>query len=138
MSKAQNLLKECLIITKHVEHAALIKLKDGSVLFSNKVLPCMVTQQAHLFIHAFYKNLLQVRREGLYFKDKHFTCVRADDNSIYAKWVNQGLVAAKTDTYILLATYSQGMYPSVCVEAVEKLGNQAPHFHVCFPSYSWR
>uniref|UniRef100_A0A8D0HG82 Profilin-4 n=1 Tax=Sphenodon punctatus TaxID=8508 RepID=A0A8D0HG82_SPHPU len=132
MSKAQNLLKECLIITKHVEHAALIKLKDGSVFTSTPGF------HAHLFIHAFYKNLLQVRREGLYFKDKHFTCVRADDNSIYAKWVNQGLVAAKTDTYILLATYSQGMYPSVCVEAVEKLGNQAPHFHVCFPSYSWR
>uniref|UniRef100_A0A8D0HV76 Profilin n=1 Tax=Sphenodon punctatus TaxID=8508 RepID=A0A8D0HV76_SPHPU len=79
--------------------------------------------QTHLFIHTFYKNLLQVRREGLYFKNKHFAWVRADDNSIYVKWQDQGLVAAKTDTYILLATYSQGMYPSVCVEAVEKLAD---------------
>lgn len=33
-----------------------------------------------------------------------------------------GLVVVKTKTFILVATYRMGMYPSVCVEAVEKLG----------------
>lgn len=31
----------------------------------------------------------------------------------------------KTKTFILVATYRVGMYPSVCVEAVEKLGKRA-------------
>lgn len=33
-----------------------------------------------------------------------------------------GLIVVKTKTFILVATYKAGMYPSVCVEAVEKLG----------------
>lgn len=33
-----------------------------------------------------------------------------------------GLIAVKTNAFILIATYKVGMYPSVCVEAVEKLG----------------
>ena len=32
----------------------------------------------------------------------------------------------KTRTFILVATYRVGMYPSVCVEAVEKLGKRMP------------
>lgn len=32
-------------------------------------------------------------------------------------------MAVKTKLYIVVGTYSEGMYPSVCVEAVEKLGN---------------
>ncbi|XP_010145791.1 PREDICTED: profilin-4, partial [Eurypyga helias] len=33
-----------------------------------------------------------------------------------------GLIVVKAKTFILVATYRVGMYPSVCVEAVEKLG----------------
>lgn len=36
---------------------------------------------------------------------------------------NEGLVLVKTEMYIICATYTRGMYPSVCVEAVEKLGD---------------
>ena len=36
----------------------------------------------------------------------------------------RGLVLVRTATLLLLATYGDSMYPSVCVEAVEKLGNQ--------------
>ena len=33
-----------------------------------------------------------------------------------------GMVLVKTTTLMLVATYADHMYPSVCVEAVEKLG----------------
>uniref|UniRef100_A0A8C8RVY1 Profilin n=1 Tax=Pelusios castaneus TaxID=367368 RepID=A0A8C8RVY1_9SAUR len=122
MNQVQLLLNDCLIKTKHVEHAAIIKLRDGTVSLAG-VDSDISTDNALLFSYAFLKNLLQVRREGLYFKEKHYKCVRADESSIYLKNEDGGLIAVKTNSYILVATYSEGMYPSVCVEAVEKLGN---------------
>jgi profilin len=38
---------------------------------------------------------------------------------------NNGLVVVKTHLYLLVATYTAGMYPSICVEATEKLGKFA-------------
>lgn len=35
---------------------------------------------------------------------------------------NTGVIVVKTHMYLLVATYTEGMYPSVCVEATEKLG----------------
>lgn len=35
---------------------------------------------------------------------------------------NTGVIVVKTGLYLLVATYTEGMYPSVCVEATEKLG----------------
>ena len=34
--------------------------------------------------------------------------------------------AVRTNTLVILATYTEAMYPSVCVEAVEKLGQLQP------------
>uniref|UniRef100_A0A8C3SDZ2 Profilin n=1 Tax=Chelydra serpentina TaxID=8475 RepID=A0A8C3SDZ2_CHESE len=120
MNQIQSLLNDCLIRTKHVEHAAIIKLKDESVW----------PQNASLFSSAFFKNLLHIRREGLYFKEKHYKCVRADECAIYLKNEDRGLIAVKTESYILVATYCEGMYPSVCVEAIEKLGNYFMYMYV--------
>ncbi|XP_074845093.1 profilin-4 [Carettochelys insculpta] len=122
MNQVNYLLNDCLIRTKHVEHAAIIKLKDGTV-WASTVGFNLQPESARLLSSAFLKNLLQVRREGLYFKEKYYKCVRADNCSIYLKNVDGGLIAVKTDLYILIATYSEGMYPSVCVEAVEKLAD---------------
>ncbi|XP_039388472.1 profilin-4 [Mauremys reevesii] len=122
MNQIQSLLNDCLIKTKHVEHAAIIKLKDETVWASTPGFN-LQPQHALLLSSAFFKNLLHVRREGLYFKEQHYKCVRADECSIYLKNEDIGLIAVKTDSYILVATYSEGMYPSVCVEAVEKLAN---------------
>ncbi|XP_012583074.1 PREDICTED: profilin-4 isoform X3 [Condylura cristata] len=72
-------------------------------------------------VNGFAKNPLQARREGLYFKEKDYRCVRADDYSLYAKNENTGVVVVKTHLYLLVATYTEGMYPGVCVEATEKL-----------------
>ena len=38
---------------------------------------------------------------------------------------SRGLVIVRTATLILIGTYSPDMYPSVCVEALEKLGNNS-------------
>ena len=32
------------------------------------------------------------------------------------------MILVKTALYVIVATYNDSMYPSVCVEAVEKLG----------------
>ncbi|EPY74942.1 quinone oxidoreductase PIG3 [Camelus ferus] len=72
-------------------------------------------------VNGFAKNPLIARREGLYFKEKDYKCIRADEYSLYAKNENTGVVVVKTQLYLLVATYTEGMYPSVCVEATEKL-----------------
>uniref|UniRef100_A0A8C0BID9 Profilin-4 n=1 Tax=Buteo japonicus TaxID=224669 RepID=A0A8C0BID9_9AVES len=118
MNQLQALLNDSLIRTKHVENAAIINIKERKVCastFGFNVPP----ENALNLIYAFYENLLQVRRGGLYFKEKYYKCVRADEHSIYLQ--NMGLIVVKTKTFILVATYRVGMYPSVCVEAVEKL-----------------
>ncbi|XP_019392866.1 PREDICTED: profilin-4 isoform X1 [Crocodylus porosus] len=122
MNQMQALLNDCLLRTKHVEHAAIINLKKGTVYASTFGFN-LQPQSAVNLLYAFYKNLLQVRREGLYFKEKQYRCVRADEYSIYTKKQDGGLVAVKTKLYIVVGTYSEGMYPSVCVEAVEKLAD---------------
>jgi profilin len=46
-------------------------------------------------VNGFAKNPLQTRREGLYFKEMDYKCVRSDDYSLYAKNVSvQDLKAA--------------------------------------------
>ncbi|NXH19312.1 PROF4 protein, partial [Bucco capensis] len=120
MNQLQVLLNEGLIRTKHVENAAVIDIKDGKVCASTSGF-YVPPENALNLTYTFYKNLLQVRREGLYFKEKYYKCVRADEYSIYLQNVQGGLILAKTKSFILVATYKVGMYPSVCVEAVEKL-----------------
>ncbi|NWI34444.1 PROF4 protein, partial [Sula dactylatra] len=120
MNQLQALLNDSLIRTKHVENAAIIDIKERKVCastFGFNVPP----ENALNLIYIFHKNLLQVRRGGFYFKEKHYKCVRADEHSIYLQNVHGGLIVVKTKTLILVATYRVGMYPSVCVEAVEKL-----------------
>ncbi|XP_006642986.1 profilin-4 [Lepisosteus oculatus] len=119
MNQLHNLLNDCLIDTKHVESAAVISLKGAAVLATSARFNIQ-PQQAHMFAEAF-KRTAVIREEGFYFQDKNYSCVRADKNSIYSKCNGKGLVMVKTGSYILVATYNEGMYPSVCVEAVEKL-----------------
>ncbi|NXJ05834.1 PROF4 protein, partial [Odontophorus gujanensis] len=121
MSQLQALLNESLIRTKHVENAAAISMDEREIVASTSGFHVPLENAINL-IYAFYKNLLRVRKEGLYFKQKHYRCVRADEHSIYLQNADGGLIAVKTNAFILIATYRAGMHPSVCVEAVEKLG----------------
>lgn len=121
MSHLQNLLLDTLLGTKHVDSAALIKLQERSLCVTSPGFNIMPSDVRTL-VNGFAKNPLLTRREGLYFKEKDYKCVRADDSSLYAKNENTGVVVVKTHLYLLVATYIAGMYPSVCVEATEKLG----------------
>ncbi|XP_014346274.1 profilin-4 [Latimeria chalumnae] len=121
MNQYRSLLTESLIRTNHVENAAAISLKDFSVQATTagfKILP----QQAHALVAAF-KNPMLLREEGISFQDRQYTCVRADEQSMYAKNNDRGLVIVKTQLLLIVATYCEGMYPSVCVEAVEHVGD---------------
>ncbi|KAM4040809.1 profilin-4 isoform 1-T5 [Anomaloglossus baeobatrachus] len=121
MNQVQNLLYDALIKTQHVERAALIKIREATALTSPPGFH-LQPQQVHGIIDAFKKTPV-LRREGFNFRDKVYHCVRADKNSIYAKCDNDGVIMVKTKLNILLVTYRDGMYPSVCVEAAEKLGS---------------
>ncbi|KAG8580068.1 hypothetical protein GDO81_007118 [Engystomops pustulosus] len=120
MNQIQNLLYDALIKTQHVESAALIKIRETIALTSPPGFQ-LQPQQVRVIIDAF-KSAPVIRREGFQFRDKIYKCVRADKNSIYAKCDNDGLIMVKTKSNILLTTYRDGMYPSVCAEATEKLG----------------
>ncbi|XP_040283369.1 profilin-4 [Bufo bufo] len=121
MNQIQNLLYDALIKTQHVESAALIKIREATALMSPPGFH-LQPQQVQVIINAF-RNSSVLRREGFHFLDKNYKCLRADKNSIYAKCGNNGVIMVKTKSNILLATYRDGMYPSVCVEATEKLGS---------------
>ncbi|KAE8605232.1 hypothetical protein XENTR_v10015039 [Xenopus tropicalis] len=121
MNQIQNLLYDSLIKTQHVEAAALIRIKEGAVFPSPPRF--QVQPQIMKTIVDAFKNPSALRKEGLQLWDKSYHCVRADKNSIYAKCDDGGLVLVKTKSNILLATYRDGMYPSVCVEAAETLGS---------------
>ncbi|XP_061100055.1 profilin-4 isoform X2 [Conger conger] len=110
MNQLQTLLTDCLINTKHVENAAVVTTKTATI-------PVPMMQ---MLIDSFHHTL--TREEGIRFMGKNYTCVRADKNSIYCKSNEHGLILVKTAVYIIVATYNDSMYPSVCVEAVEKLG----------------
>ncbi|NXD12140.1 PROF4 protein, partial [Nothocercus nigrocapillus] len=121
MAELQALLDASLLATRHVESAALVRLKGRTVCAATAGFRVPEENVLNL-TYAFYKNLVQVRREGLYFKEKYYKCVRADEDSLYLQNPDGGLIVVKTNAFLLIATYRAGMYPSVCVEAVEKLG----------------
>ncbi len=80
-----------------------------------------------------------MRKKGLYFNEVYYTCIRADNEAIYAKEVsetsfffyvwnklfvknNRGLILVKTKVYVLFGTFNDRMNPAIGIEAVEKLG----------------
>ncbi|XP_036608368.1 profilin-4 [Trichosurus vulpecula] len=121
-NNVQNLLLESLLGTKHVDNAAIIRIHERTILVSSPGFN-ISPSDIRVLVNGFSKNPLQVRREGLYFREKDYKCVRADERSLYAKKNNTGLVVVQTNLYLLVATYREDMYASVCVEAVEKLGD---------------
>ncbi|XP_015673352.1 profilin-4 [Protobothrops mucrosquamatus] len=121
MNQAQTLLIDGLVKTKHVANAALIRISDMAVMTATPGFN--IQNWASVFVQAFYNNPAQIRKEGQYFKDRFYKCFRADGNSIYLKAKEEGVILVKTGAFVLVGTYCQGMYPSVCVEAMEKLAD---------------
>ncbi|XP_070598515.1 profilin-4 [Erythrolamprus reginae] len=121
MNQAQTLLLDGLIKTKHVEKAALIRISDMNVMAATAGFS--IQNWASVFVQAFFNNPAQIRKEGQYLNDRYYKCLRADSNSIYLKVKDEGMILVKTGSFILVGTYCSGMYPSVCVEAMEKLAD---------------
>ncbi|XP_025097151.1 profilin-4-like isoform X2 [Pomacea canaliculata] len=121
MSQLQNLLHDALIATENVQQCAIIRRKDNMVRASS--VGFNPYQDQIQMLQDAFKNPPQTREEGLYFDDKQYKCVRADKNSIYAKCGKKGLILVKTLSLLLVATYTENMFPGVCVEAVEKLAD---------------
>ncbi|XP_062378266.1 profilin-4 [Sardina pilchardus] len=119
MNQFQHLINDCLIDTRHVEQAAVVVTKTATITAATTRFN-ISQQQAQMFVDAF-KYLMSTRGHGFFFQERLYTCVRADKNSIYSKCGGHGLLLVKTALYIIVATYNENMYPSVCVEAVEKL-----------------
>ncbi|XP_072412980.1 profilin-4 isoform X2 [Chiloscyllium punctatum] len=121
MGEYQDLLTQSLTATNHVQDCAIISLKNPSVVTASIGFK-LESEEIQAFLKAFNQPS-NFRDEGLYFKNVIYLCVRADNSSVYGKHDNIGLVLVKTGSYIICATYREGMYPSVCVEAAEKLGD---------------
>ncbi|XP_056623504.1 profilin-4 isoform X3 [Triplophysa dalaica] len=122
MNPFPHLLQKCLLDTKHVECAAMIVAKSVEVTAASENFSIR-PEQAEVFVDAF-DHVTVTRQRGLHFKSKLYTCVRADKHSIYSKYEGRGLILVRTALFVIVATYSQNMYPSICVEAVEKLGHR--------------
>ncbi|XP_065587140.1 profilin-4 [Cyrtonyx montezumae] len=135
MTQLQALLNESLIRTKHVENAAAISMDKREIVASASGFhvkeQCRVGRQQQDSVQTDWG-----LKEGLYFKQEHYRCVRADKHSIYLQNADGGLIAVKTNAFILTATYRAGMHPSVCVEAVEKLGKATTCTVLHTPGYS--
>jgi len=137
LSQLDNLLFEALISTGHVENCALIDKKDLQVQAHSSGYKVNKNQLGGLIDG--FKNSVGLRREGLLFDNIDYKCVRADKYSIYATSLDDqenhdtpvkeegggvgkgGLIAVRTNTFVLVAKYKASMYPAVCIEAVEKL-----------------
>ncbi|XP_067945616.1 profilin-4-like isoform X1 [Watersipora subatra] len=121
MNQLQSLIHDALIGTGHVSQCAILKRKDGLIRASSVGFQ-LSNEQTQMIINAF-KNPAATREEGLYYDDNQYKCVRSDKNSIYSKCGSKGLILVRTHTLVIAATYTTSMYPSVCVEAVERLAD---------------
>lgn len=90
MNQLQNLLHDALIATSHVEKAALLNKEEYSIKAASVG---FVLQDAdvEIFIDAF-QNPAMARERGIYYDDINYNCLRADDDSIYAKSVRSSRI----------------------------------------------
>ncbi|KAI8617659.1 profilin, partial [Chytriomyces sp. MP71] len=108
--------------TRHVQHAAIIKRKDGSVKAKSALFEFNPADYNKIL--AAFDNPREVRtgEAAITLMDVAYRAVRADNLSLYAKNDKSGIIVAKTHGHFILSTYDGTMFASVCAEAVEKLG----------------
>lgn len=83
MNQLQNLLHDALIATSHVEKAALLN-KEEYTIKAASVGFILQDTDVEAFIDAF-QNPPLTRERGVYYDAINYNCLRADDDSIYAK-----------------------------------------------------
>jgi profilin len=110
MNHLQNLLHDALISTQNVDRCALLNKEDYSVKATSvgfqvaficymkiKIYPeknikysnvfKIAEKEVELLIDSFGNTNL-TRERGIYFNEKHYSCLRSDEQSIYAKNVH--------------------------------------------------
>ncbi|TPX60584.1 hypothetical protein PhCBS80983_g01666 [Powellomyces hirtus] len=118
-----SLLEEALLSTGHVDHAAIIRIKDGIVKGKSPqfVLPSPDWSSIQ---YAFDKpREARIMEAGVTLSDVGYRVVRADTMAVYGKNANLGIIICRTHQYYILGTYGVGMHASIAVEAVEKLAD---------------
>ncbi|EDV24674.1 uncharacterized protein TRIADDRAFT_56714 [Trichoplax adhaerens] len=120
MNQLHELLGEALLSTKHVQHCAIIRVKDASLRASSVGLT-LDNDQINRFVMA-VKDPATSREEGLMYDGKKYKVVRADKQSVYAKYGKEGIIISITANLMILSIYNDSMHSSICVEATEKLG----------------
>jgi len=123
LKQLNNLLYDALIATGHVKNCVLINRQNLEIEAKSEGYQPSLKQISEL-VNGF-KNSSRLRKEGLYFNNLSHKCIRADKYSIYAKSLKEktpsGFVAVRTAAYVLVATFIESMFTSVCIEATEKL-----------------
>ncbi|XP_066924250.1 profilin-4-like [Clytia hemisphaerica] len=120
-NQTQTLLQECLVSTGHVECCAIFRRKDILLRANSNGFTLSIQEMEDL--SNTFSNLSETHSRGILLKDTNYKVIRADKYSIYGKKGKEGLVMIRTSILIILALYSADMYPSIVVEAVEKLGD---------------
>ncbi|UJR27126.1 hypothetical protein I4U23_008425 [Adineta vaga] len=120
MNQLQVLLHTALIDSGHIEKCGLL-IRDTSQIKTTSVGYKLEQTDVDTLVNAFNQPTL-LRKKGLYFNETYYTCIRTDNESIYAKENNRGLIVVKTKVYILFGTFNDRMNPAIAIEAVEKLG----------------
>lgn len=68
-----------------------------------------------------FKDANKAREAPLTLAGEKYEVIRADAVAIYARNGSSGVIIGRTASNFVLATYAPGMYPAICVEAVEKI-----------------
>ncbi|KAJ3158183.1 Profilin-4 [Geranomyces michiganensis] len=103
-----SLLEEALLLTGHVDNAAIIRIKDGAV----------KGKPPHFAMHPLdwlsIEHAFERPRETRILSDTGYRVVRADTMAVYGKNNNNttaaGIIICRTHQYYILGTYVPGMY----------------------------
>ena len=125
MNHLQSLLQDGLISTGHVEHAAIIRRKDSSLRASS--VGFMLDPEELSMIVKLFREPTILRSDGFNLGSTglEYQCLRSDKNSIYgrAEGSTGGVIIAKTNTLVIIGTYTPSMFPSICVETIENFAD---------------
>ncbi|KAI8819382.1 profilin [Fimicolochytrium jonesii] len=117
-----SLLEEALLATQHIQHGAILRIKDGAIKGRSPQFS-MSPSDLSLIQHAFEKpGEARTMDTGLTLGEEEYHIIRADRMAVYGKHKSNGIIICRTHQFYILGTYENGMHASIAVEAVEKLG----------------
>merc|ERR1711916_114605 len=109
-----------LLGSKQVTKAIIIGNADGAKWAANG-LELQGDEAAKLI--AGFSDPTSLLASGLYIGGVKYMTIRADDNSVYGKKGQEGIVCAKTNQAIVIGHYNDQIQPGQCTLVVEKLAD---------------